>query len=194
VGRGEAGLVTYRNAAGARLIGLELEARTNLEFVTPVLRPFSVVSNLTLAHSRIQLEDEAVLSLTNRSRPLVNQAPFVYNLAFDYTNDESGTSARVLYNIVGPRIAEVGSDGLEDAYEHPRNIVDVTLQQTFAKSWQVKLSVKNLLNSPVLITQGCGDDGLFGSTWHLSCSSEENTIARRYTEGATFSLTAGYTH
>jgi outer membrane receptor protein involved in Fe transport len=191
---GEESSITYRNAAGANLIGIELEARKNLGFVHTALDNFGVVTNLTLSQSKIKLSAEDVISLTNLSRPLMNQAPYVYNLSLDYTNEDLGFTGRALYNIVGPRIAEVGSRGLVDAYEHPRHMLDFTLAQEIVKHFQLKFAIKNLLNSPVVITQGCGNEGVFGSTWRLSCKETDTNIARKYTEGATYTLTAQYSY
>ena len=204
------GLVTYRNAEKANLYGLELEARKDLDFVAPAMKDFSLVTNLTLATSTIEVGQERKLALTNQKRPLVNQAPYVYNLALDYTNESSGTTARLLYNVVGPTIIEVGtksseaSAGLDDAYLHQRHLLDLTLQQDVGDKLELKFSIKNLLNAPYKVTQGCGREtgsdaisrpkqGLFDSTWRLSCDASEDTITRRYTEGISFSLGGSYT-
>lgn len=192
LGGGDEGSISYRNAKGAKLIGVELEARRNLEFASKALKDFSLVTNLTLAHSRIEIEREGVIALTNLSRPLVNQAPWVFNLALDYNRDDSGTSARLLYNIVGPRVAQVGSGGLDDVYEHPRSLLDVTVQQKLGEEFSIKFEGRNLLNSRVLLTQGCGNEGAFGSTWRFSCSNGEDEAVSQYTEGVTLALSATY--
>jgi TonB-dependent receptor len=194
VNQGADGQLTFRNALGARLIGIELEARKNLGFVSSALNDFGLVSNLTLSQSKIQIGDEGVLDLTSPSRPLVNQAPYVLNLALDYTHEKLGLTARILYNVVGPRIVEVATNQLPDAYEHERGLLDFTVQQDLFEHFQLKLAARNLLNTEVLITQGCYSDGVFGSTWHLSCEKRPGTEVRRYTEGVSFALTAQYNH
>ena len=204
------GTLSFRNAKRANLYGLELEARKDLDFAAAALKDFSLVTNLTLATSTIEVGEEPGLALTNTKRPLVNQAPYVYNLALDYSNEGSGTTARVLYNVVGPTIIEVGtktsekSSGLDDAYVHPRHLVDLTVQQDLGDKFELKFSIKNLLNSPYKVTQGCGretgsdgvsrpNQGLFDTTWRLSCDASDDTITRRYTEGVSFSLGGSYT-
>jgi hypothetical protein len=184
--------LTYRNARGATLLGIELEARRDLESLAAALKNFSLVSNLTLARSRIQVTRTPTLGLTNLSRPLVNQAPWVFNFALDYSLEKTGTTARILYNIVGPRIVEVGSGELDDVYEHPRNMLDFTVQQDVVENLKVKLEAKNLLNSEVLMTQGCSDSGVFGSTWHLRCTRGDDFITSRYREGVSFNLSGSY--
>lgn len=189
---GDEGALSYRNARSAKLIGIELEARRNLNFVHESLKEFGAVANITLAHSRITLPSGGTIALTNVSRPLVNQAPWVLNLALDFARESIGTSARLLYNIVGPRVAQVGSAGLDDVYEHPRSVLDFTVQQKLGKNVNLKLEGRNLLNSQVLLTQGCGTDGLFGSTWRLSCSYGKSEAVSQYTEGVNIALSGTY--
>jgi TonB-dependent receptor len=192
LGGSDEGSLTYRNARGAQLIGLELEARRGLDFLTPVLKDVTLGANLTLAHSEIRVRDEETLNLTTLKRPLVHQAPWVLNLSLSYAREQSGTTATLLYNVVGPRIALAGSQGLPDVYEHSRSMLDLTVQQKIGKHFSVKLDGKNLLNSQVLLTQGCGSDGLFGGTWHLGCSSGEAEAVSQYTEGTSFGVTGSY--
>jgi hypothetical protein len=184
--------LTYRNAEGATLLGIELEARRDLEPIAAALKGFSVVSNLTLARSRIEVTPTGTLALTNLSRPLVNQAPWVFNIALDYSLEKTGTTARLLYNIVGPRIVEVGAGGLDDVYEHPRNMLDLTVQQDIVEDLKVKLEAKNLLNSQIYMTQGCSKSGVFGSTWHIRCTNGDDYATSRYTEGVSFNVSGSY--
>lgn len=175
--------LSYVNAKGANMIGVELEARKNLGFVSGSLFPFSVVTNLTLARSRIDIDDQSNVEgetyLTNPSRPLVNQSPVVFNLAFDW-EFESGTRGRLLYNVAAKRIVEVGTQGLPDAYQQARHQLDLTLGQRVAKSWDIKVTAENLLNSPVVITQGPTED------------SNGQNVSLKYTTGRVFGLSAQY--
>ncbi|MBK7583290.1 MAG: hypothetical protein IPI67_24250 [Myxococcales bacterium] len=82
------------------------------------MKEFTGIANLTLAQSRIQLSGAAREYLTNASRPMTNQAPWVLNLALDYAGSR-GTTVRLLYNVAGKRIVQVGSQDIPDAYEHP---------------------------------------------------------------------------
>lgn len=191
-GAGERGVTTFQNAEGATLIGLELEARKSLEFLARPLRWFGLVGNLTLAQSKIRLAENSSLIVTNESRPLVQQAPYVLNLALDYSNDETGTSGRLLYNVTGPRISEVGAEGLPDVYVQERGVLDLTLQQKLLDALSLRLAIRNILNTPVQSTQGCSNDGVFGSTWRLSCAAKDDAVVRRYTEGTSFALSASY--
>jgi outer membrane receptor protein involved in Fe transport len=171
---------TFTNTEGANLIGAELEGRKHLDFISERLRDFSVIANLTVAHSRIQVGEQGETPLTNTSRPLSQQAPFVLNLMLDYTNDTSGTGVRVLYNVTGPRIVEVGTRGLDDVYEQPRHLVDLTLSQDFAKHFQAKLTARNVLNAPVRWSHG--EDG------------EAEKVTREFKTGAIYTASLAYTY
>ena len=161
IASGDEGAISYRNADSAQLLGIELEARRDLAFIAESMKDFTASTNLTIAQSRVTVEPEDILGLTNLTRPLVNQAPWVFNFQVSYSREKSGTTATVLYNVVGPRIAVAGSQGLDDVYEHPRNLLDLTVQQKIVKGLSVKLEARNILNAPVMFTQGCGSDGRF---------------------------------
>jgi len=178
---GTPGLISYQNAKGAKLIGVELEARKNLEFVRKSLKPVSVVANLTLTHSRIELDPNQTLqNSTNQSRAMVQQAPYVVNFAIDYEGEASGVDARVLYNVVGPRIVQVGTGGLDDIYGHPLHTVDATLSKKFGKRFQLKILGTNILNSKLRETVGKAD--------------RDDRVTREETVPRVFTLQAAYTY
>ena len=152
---GTPGLISYQNAKGAKLIGVELEARKNLELLSKSLKSVSVIGNLTLTHSRIELApDQTLQNSTNQARAMVNQAPYVVNLALDYAGDELGLDARLLYNVIGPRIVQVGTGGLDDTYGQPVHTVDATIAKKIGKKFQVKLLAANILNAKARETVG----------------------------------------
>lgn len=171
--------LTFENSKSANLIGLELEARKSLEFLHEELKRFSIIANLTLAHSEITIRQTATNFITNTSRALSNQAPYVVNVSLDYTGDH-GFNARLLYNVVGTRVVEVGTGRIDDSYEHARHRIDAAVSQDLGQHFNVKLTGENLLNTPVLITVGS--------------ESRNDNIVRKYTEGILFTLSAQYTY
>jgi outer membrane receptor protein involved in Fe transport len=174
------GIITYQNAQGARLVGLEVEGRKSLEFVSRSLKDLTVIGNLTLARSQIELDPEQLSSVTNLERPMVNQAPYVFNLSIDYTGADNGFSARLLGNILGPRIVEVGTNGLDDAYAQPTPTLDATVSKEIGKHFNVKLNATNILNRPIIVT--------------LGKESRADREMTRYKDGRIFTLSATYTH
>jgi outer membrane receptor protein involved in Fe transport len=151
---GDSGLVTFQNAEGASLVGVEMEARLGLDHLSSSVRGLSLVSNLTLARSRIEVRQTDIDFLTNTSRPMANQAPYVLNVALDYESERRGLSVRLLYNVNGARLVEVGTEGLDDAYEHPRHRLDFVAAKDLDAHFQVKLSAVNLIDAERVVTIG----------------------------------------
>ena len=179
-----AGVTTYENAASARNIGAEIEVRKNLGFAARALADFSVFGNLTLVRSRVELDDDRggagegslVGQQTNSVRPLAGQSPFVVNAGLDYSAESTGTRARLLYNVFGARISQVGKSELPDEYEQPRHQLDATIAQKLGQHFDLKLAVENILNSATTFTQGEDESDL--------------DITNQYKTGTTFTLSA----
>ncbi|MCA9651973.1 MAG: outer membrane beta-barrel protein [Myxococcales bacterium] len=163
-------LVSFRNAVRAQNVGAELEARKNLEFIGPALDNFSLGANFAYVFSRVELGavcnpatdplcDTAVPDVsTSRERPLQGQSPFVVNAYLDYSDEDSGTTARLLYNAFGRRIYEVGGLGLPDTYEEAVHNFDFVLGQDIYEGLTLSVGVENILNYPRRFTQGASKD------------------------------------
>lgn len=151
---GPRGILSYANALGADSAGVELEVRKSLGFATKALEALTVLANVTLVSSRVRLTPEQATFVTTSRRPLAGQSPFVVNAGLDYALEKTGTRARVLYNVVGERLAQVGSNGIPDAYEAPRHLFDVTLLQRLSKHLELRLTAENLFDAPIQINQG----------------------------------------
>jgi outer membrane receptor protein involved in Fe transport len=182
------GVLMPQNSKGATLEGIELEARKSLDFVA-ALKDFSLIANLTLAHSKIEIDtsDASPISVTTLSRPLVNQAPYVVNVALDYDNSSLEVGGRVLFNVSGKRIVEVGSKGVPDAYLLPQPSVDLSLHKGLGKHFDVKLTATNLLGSDTIVT--------------IKPTNGNERVMRRhydgqnlYSDSRVFSLSGSYTY
>ncbi len=184
--QGESFFITYQNATAADLIGAELEARKGLGSLAPVLHEFSVLANLTLVKSKVKLA--TVGTNTNSSRPLSNQSPYIVNLALDYSHDASKTQARLLYNVNGARIVTVGVEGLQDIYEEPRHLLDLTVVQGIGKHFELKATVQNILDAKTELTQAGVDPDGDGP------EGREKFVTGQSRQGTTFGLSAAYTY
>lgn len=176
--------VTYRNAPKAYVIGAEFEARKGLEVISPVLKDFTVISNLTLTHSRTEIPAEQAQILTTASYPLINQAPWVVNAALNYEH-QSGINARVTYNVAGSSLVQVGTNGLPNAYFHSFNSLDMSVSKRFNEHWRLKLQAENILNDNVLVTQGQKEEDVTGD-------GESDNVRLDYRKGATISVGVSY--
>lgn len=177
------GLVTYQNSDAAILGGVELEARKNLGFLAQGLVPLTLVGNVTLAHSRVSLAEDAAARPTTPSRALSQQSPWVINAAVDFEEDSWDTSARIAWNVAGPRIVEVGFNGIPDTYEQPRHSLDLSVaQRFFGDHLELKGTVTNLLDDAFVLTAGPDRVG--------DVEDADGNIVRSFSVGQSFSLSA----
>ena len=72
-----------------------------------------------------------------------------------YDSADSPWQWNVLYNVSGRRIVEVGTSGLPDVYEQPRNLIDLVVGLRIGTDLTLKFKGKNLLNEPII--QRAGD-------------------------------------
>jgi hypothetical protein len=191
---GNNGIATYRNAVSADLIGVELEGRKGLDFLSPALEDFSLIGNLTLGRS---LVDRGPQQTGVGERPLNYQSPYVVNLALDYDNQKSGTGVRLLYNVYGARLTQVGQQYIPDTYEQPRNLLDASVAQKFGKKFEVKLNMQNLLGADVVFlhkdAQAYVPVILADGTRVLN-PGRKDPETKSYDVGTTFTLTGTFTY
>ena len=164
-----ASALSYVNAEGAHNYGTEFELRKSLARLSEALSPFEVFGNLTLMRSRITPGNDTISALTSTDRPMVGQAEYVVNAGLGYAHPSSDLSATVLYNVVGPRIAEAGVQPLPDTYDQARHVVDAALRVPLFRGVSLKLDAKNLLDAPYRTVQG-------------------SVVRREYRSGRTFAL------
>ncbi len=172
--RGSSGtrIVTFVNAEGADNFGVELEARKNLDFISDRLANLSLSANATVMQSDIRISPTAV-AVTNSSRAMVGQAPYMFNSGLTWTSNTGATSATVLYNVVGPRITDAGESPLPDVEELERHVVDFALRFPLGDRFSARFDAKNLLDAPYRIVQGpvtresyrVGRGYTFGLSW-----------------------------
>ena len=101
--------------------------RKSLEFVGKALRRFLASgANFAYIYSRVRLNDRCSdadldptcdpiarrVDIPLERDALQGQSPFVVNAYLDYTNDDIGTSGRLMYNSFGRRIDQVSGFGL----------------------------------------------------------------------------------
>jgi len=182
------------NAHDAISVGIEVEFRKGLAFLDPSLAEFSIGGNLALVSSEVSFNADEFIRvfdgvgvidygpevLTNTSRPLQGQSPYVLNISLGYDNSTLGTGVNLLYNSFGERVAVVGTEGIPDTYEQPRPTIDLSLTQRLPLGLQLKLSAKNLLNTESTFVQ------------RFEGRVEEVLVTERYLTGRSFSLGIGF--
>ncbi len=111
----------------------------------------SAVLNASYIVSKVELGPDAVGQ--NPNRPMMGQSPYIINAGVYYDNDKQKMQVSILYNVIGKRIFAVGTFGTPDIYEMPRNLLDISIAKSFGKHTNVKLSVQDIFNQPVLLKQ-----------------------------------------
>lgn len=173
----------YENTDQAKVYGIEIEVRRNLESFSDYLNGFSIGSNLSLIKSEINIPDAELLLIRQLNanaadtRPLQGQSPYIINADLSYENRPQGTLASLYFNVFGERLAEVSTGGTPNVYEQPRPMLDLSVSQRVWQGLKLKASVKNLLNSNFRLTQ------TFKNTEY---------IRQAYESGRQFSLSANY--
>lgn len=178
---------SYENARSAYTTGVEVDIRKSLDFIN--IPDLTLVLNAAWVKSRVKFSDEGLVK--EKDRPLQGQSPYIVNAGLYYTSSEKiGLSASLLYNIIGKRIVGVGKstsvDGnsdydVPDAYEMPRNVLDLTINKTFGKIVSLKLGIKDILAQSVIMKQ-------FPTTTINGVKQEREQITRKYTPGRSISL------
>ena len=145
----------YQNAHGATSWGAEFEVRSALGRLSRYLQRFEMGANLSLIHSRVDIVDTGA---TRPNRPLAGQAPYVVNLTLRYLRPEARLSLGLVYNVVGPRITDVGTrlaaGILPDIEEQPFHSLDFVGSWGLQKHLKLKLKGRNLLAQSTLLKQG----------------------------------------
>jgi hypothetical protein len=135
---------SFTNAESASNFGIELEARRRLN--DNVL----FGANYTFVDSSVELGAAARQVQTSLERPLVGQSKNLFNAMAEVTN---GTmSARVLYNVFGERISDVGSLGIPDILEDSRGTLDLVVSARW-RTLSFRVSADNLTDEAYEFTQ-----------------------------------------
>lgn len=146
--------VGFQNIDSAKNYGLELEARARLDALNDMLEAWSLLSNLAIIRSRVDLTEEEQRIATSAQRPLEGQSPYVFNVGLGFEPANTGFSTFLYYNVFGRRLQEVGTGGIPDVYEEPFHSLDWTAYYEINKHFTANLSAQNLLLQPSRYTQG----------------------------------------
>jgi len=172
--------ISFINREASTVWGVEAEARKSLEFLHRDLRNWSIGANFSWIESETELSEaeyDAKLDYVKdveRTRPLYDQSPYIFNVDLNYDNPRTGTSGSLILNGAGPRIA-IASPIAEDIYENPPLTLDLLLSQRIGRHLAIKFSARNLLDPVNERTYGKNTDLIYssykrGRTYGLSLS------------------------
>ncbi|MGS2738439.1 TonB-dependent receptor domain-containing protein [Sinomicrobium sp. M5D2P17] len=143
---------TPRNSPSAEVIGVELEARKHLGFITEGLKDLSLNLNVSLIDSKMDMAEQEYAARNlylkegetiDRKRDLQGQSPYLVNVGLNYKNDGIGLESGLFYNVQGKTLEVVGSAGLNpDVYTMPFNSLNFNFSKMFGKDQRSKISIK----------------------------------------------------
>ena len=146
-----------RNVGDGQLVGLELEARKNLSFISPALNKLLFNVNVTMVQSQIEMTElefnsrkqyEKVGQTVENTREMAGQSPYVINAGFTYTNDSLGVDAGLFYNVKGPTLYIVGAGLFPDIYFESFHSLNFSVSKKFGEENRsaIDFRISNLLN------------------------------------------------
>lgn len=137
------------NLGDAKNFGVEID-------VIKYVRNFGLKANYTYTHSKITTpktlyyEDEdgnTKVMEVDQSRPLVNQAPHVFNISLLYKDTKYGWDAQLAASYTGKKIV-IASHFLDsDYWEEGAFNLDLSAEKRFNPNWSAFLKATNLLDT-----------------------------------------------
>ena len=146
-----------RNVGDGEVVGVEIEGRKNLGFISPALNKLLFNVNVTLVQSKIEMTDleynsrlqyEKVGQTIDNTREMAGQSPYVINAGFTYANDSLGIDAGLFYNVKGPTLYIVGAGLFPDIYFESFHSLNFSASKKFGeeKRSSIDFRISNLLN------------------------------------------------
>ncbi len=160
---------TPRNVGDAQILGLEVEVKQNLDFISEKLNKFSLGTNVTLVDAQVEMdqsengefqsrtENARVGETIEETRPMQGQAPYIINAYVNYVDRAKGWEGNVSYNVQGKSLFIVGIGQNPDVFQSPFNGLNLKVTKTFGTTetdgniqdgkFRVSLRATNLLNA-----------------------------------------------
>ena len=143
---------TYQNVGNAQVYGIEMEARTKLDWLSERLRYFLIGGNISFMRSEVDVPQRELEFAEGfdipEERPFQGQSPHLVNLMLSYDNPENGISSSLSFNRFGNRLEAVSIGGTPNIFEEGRNDLYASISKNFFGHLKIKASVDNLLNAP----------------------------------------------
>lgn len=187
-------LLSYANANSALIGGFEFEYVRSLSFLvseekrdSSFLKNFGLGFNASYMYTRVMIDTTNPGTInTNSVRPLEGASPYLINCDLRYERKMEVTDSTdrklmlaVAYNVFGPRLYSVGSNGIGDQYAQPVNTLNFIAKIDFANNFSVGFKARNILNPTIQIVQ---EDKVSGGMMGVSA----------YKRGIDFSFSLGY--
>ncbi|HCD53365.1 MAG TPA: hypothetical protein DEQ34_13025 [Balneolaceae bacterium] len=156
---GDGDAITYMNVPTGQVLGLELEAKKNLGFISDAMKYFAVSANLSLINSKVDIPEEEYMviqsrdSSASRTRPLFGQSDYIANFDVSYENPENGFAASLNFNTFGDRLAAVSYGATPNIYERSYGTLDFLTTKQFGDHFELSFSIRNILDPDIVQSQ-----------------------------------------
>lgn len=163
---------TVANSKSAYSQGLELEIRKN------ITKNLMGVFNSSLIYSNV-----TVGGLSDYSRYLQGQSPYLINAGLFYSQPKRGVQVNAMFNVIGQRIYVIGDNVLSsNVFEMPRKVLDVNVSKTL-KNIEIKAGVQDLFNQAFRLIQDTNRDNKITAT---------DGVFQQYKRGSNYFLTINF--
>jgi len=146
-----------RNVGDGQVLGVELEVRKNLTFISEKLSEISFNTNVTFTDSRIDMsatefqsrvDNSRVGETVENTREMAGQAPYIINAGLQYAGFNNGLEVGLFYNVQGETLLFVGIADRPDVFSVPFHSLNFNLNKDFGPEDRMSLnfSVSNILN------------------------------------------------
>ncbi|MCC7505076.1 MAG: TonB-dependent receptor [Saprospiraceae bacterium] len=171
----------YQNIPSAQNYGIEVELRKNFDFLGNGWENLVFFTNAALIRSKLDLSNVTAYDTT---RSLQGQSPYIINAGLFYNMPNWGLSTSVVYNVIGDRVAQVGTAGYGDIYERRRHLLDLQISKRLMQRGEVKLTFNDLLRPDFMYYQDNNSSHKF--------EAGEDNVMQRLNLGTTITLGIGW--
>ncbi len=143
--------ISFQNVDQASVYGVEFDINKRLDFIN-FLRNFSIGANFSYIYSEVSIDSVELESIhavdpnAASTRPLFGQAPYIANAMMSYSNQKTGFSSNLVFNVIGPFISLVTKGGTPEVYKNPFPRLDFNASKAFGDHFSIELKIKNILN------------------------------------------------
>jgi outer membrane receptor protein involved in Fe transport len=170
---------SFNNVDDAKNYGVEMELRKHFGFVG--MKDLVFFTNAALIRSNVFLSKG--VSYNDSTRALQGQSPYIFNAGLTYNITKFGLSTTLIYNVIGDRVAQVGTVGYGDIYERRRHLVDFSLSKKLGSKGEVKLIWGDILRPEFMYYQDNNSSHKY--------EADKDNVMQRLTLGSTISLSLG---
>ncbi len=184
-------LTYYDNFTEAKIYGIEFESAFSFDLLfgeSAIAKKTSLGLNTIFMKSNEKASKSDFPAITSTDRSLQGASDFIVNTDITYEivkNEKIESRFSLIYNTFTNRIYAVGNSGAADITQKPIDALDLTWRNTFSKKYQLNLTVKNILDKEILVTQD--------PTGTIADPANFSNVNTRLTQGITVGLEFSYT-